>query len=68
MLNKAICKKCCNTRPTNHGLIRWNSEDEISWNLGTVRCPKATGIPAAFVYEPPPSHCPYALEHVVSDI
>lgn len=71
-LNKSVCKRCCNTHPTGQGLIRWNSEDTTDWKAGRIRCPIAkpgqspATVSAADVNGPPPEHCPYAAEHVVS--
>jgi len=62
MLNKELCKRCCNMTPT-----KWCPDDDMRWEKGTVLCP--------FVYSKEGvsqtkdeliEKCVYALEHLLS--
>ena len=63
MLNYSICKKCmCKHEPS------WNKYDRARWkDLFEVNCPVefAKEPYYAETRQPPPSWCPYSLEHAV---
>jgi hypothetical protein len=55
----------------NAFLTKWNNDDERTWRFGEVRCrivcPDSGCVQRAKSWDEPPSHCPYATEHIVSE-
>jgi len=58
MLDKRICKACCQKSVAN-----WNRCDEIDWEKGAICCSAGT---IAFTDKRPPRGCPYELEHLIA--
>ena len=66
MLSKEVCKKCQRANWT------WDAYDEEYWNSGLVFCSilwREDNIKSTrSIKLPPPSNCPYKLEHIISKI
>jgi hypothetical protein len=76
MLNKDVCKQCINAVAHKNALknsnliwCEWGDIDDSDWDKNkVVEC--RSRIFHAYrvdVTQPPPKHCKYALEHIVSD-
>jgi hypothetical protein len=72
MLNKEICKKCCNTYCSEP----WSENDELDWNEGLIKCPypyikKTVETPKRFDRKPKklnqyvPINCSFKLEQLL---
>jgi hypothetical protein len=45
----------------------WREEDDENWQNGSVHCPmEHSDGKQTRIDQPPPAHCPYPLEHVMS--
>ena len=65
-LNKDICKKCIKRHCAEY--LPWTDKDERNWKyFGQISCAFAPQGAFEYVNKPPPSNCPYILEHLVSE-
>ena len=68
MLNKKVCRRCIDLRYRGT-LCVWQANDDAEWGRGVVLCGAGVtprGLRFIKIDEPPPDHCPYIVEHVVS--
>ena len=72
MLNKAICRHCCNTEPTDDEdpeIVPWDREDEDNWQQGFIICNHADrDVDQIFpinVAKDPPKDCLFLMEHLI---
>ena len=68
MLNKQICKKCCNALEDEAN--QWHVQDDKQWKKGYVICyvidkTGSRGRQASIKRKRAPKWCKYALEHLV---
>lgn len=66
MLNKEICKLCCN----NHSPSKWNEYDETYWKENTIYCPIEISKKIGREYNKNtnlhiPKWCFYKMEHLI---
>ena len=71
MLNKEMCKRCCELFYVAAMIAEGKATWEVTWSLGFVWCPSRfwTGtwtFRSSGIEKPPSEFCPYAVEHVVS--
>lgn len=70
VLSKAVCKHCVEqSLDEPDSPFAWCHYADSVWDDGLVICPSryAPGADGeAFTCEPPPSWCPFAAEHIVS--
>ena len=67
MLNKKICKQCCNRFwPAFENYIGpgWDEDDDIRWKEGYVLCPNIDTTDQD-IKNKPSDQCPYQLEHLL---
>ncbi len=71
MLSRVICKRCVKDE---QGSL-WNTDTDARWSVGYVDCPRIVKKAGDSTFwglvrndEETPEHCPYRLEHVVSDV
>lgn len=73
-LSKEICKRCVEEslmpEADRDRMLGWTEDDERNWRCGWVACPElmwpSDDDTCGHVNQGPPSHCPFAAEHVVS--
>jgi hypothetical protein len=68
MLNKEVCKNCCNINRNT----KWDKDDEKWWILGTVTCynhkySDYNIVSNTMKKERACKECPYKLEHILKN-